>query len=215
MLKRIALDIMCNDLAMPTPRSYTDDHLRAAIEAAQSWADVLRALGKPPNYPATWPRRHAAQAGIDVTHLEAHHMTPVPAVVSPFANPVQRNGGRSGLSIACRWFLDRGYNTSIPLEPADYDLIAESNRGLIKVQVKTTCSTEGNGRFHVKLTRKVYDATKTPNAIGKRRQAPYTSEQIDYFFIHTSMDEVYLIPIGVTGARSTIVLDMRYEAFKV
>lgn len=200
---------------MPTPRSYTDDQLRAAIETAKSWADVLRALGKPSNYPATWPRRHATQAGIDIAHLEAHHLSPVPAVASPFGNPVRTNGGRSGLSIACRWFLDRGYNVSIPLEPADYDLIAESDRGLIRVQVKTTNQRPGNGRYVLNVTRKVYDQTATPNAIGKCRKVAYTSDQVDYFFAHTGADQMYLIPIEAIEGKTGIVLDMRYEAFRV
>lgn len=200
---------------MPNRRAYTDDQLRAAITSSTSWAQVLRTLGKPPNYSTKWPKRHAEAAGISTAHLDGHHMARVNAAQHSFGNPVAPNGGKSGLSVACRWFLDRGYNVSIPLEPAEYDLVAESDRGLVRVQVKTTRHRAKNNRHQVSIRRKLYDTDATANALGKYRRIPYTAEQIDYFFIHTGSDQQYLIPIESTNGQGSLVLDMRYEAFLV
>ena len=124
-------------------------------------------------------------------------------------------GGKSGLSVAARWFLDRGYRSLLPLEPTCYDLITQSDEGLKKVQVKTTNKLETSGRYFVRLARTIYDPRATSNAGGKYRQAPYTPGMVDYCFIVTGGGSMYLIPFDVVGGRQGIVLDRKYSAFAV
>jgi hypothetical protein len=120
------------------------------------------------------------------------------------------------LSAAAKWFLDRGHVVSVPLEPASYDLIAEAVDGhLIKVQVKTTRKRTAGGRFTAALTRTIYDPEGPTNSAGKYRQVPYASGSVDYFFILTEDEQVYLIPFGEVAGARTVVLDRKYAAFRV
>ena len=125
-----------------------------------------------------------------------------------------RHGGQSGLSIAARWLLDRNYTVSVPLEPAPYDLVTESDGGLVRVQVKTTRRRGANGRYAAGIGRLIHDATAPRNANGNRKSVPYGVDDIDYFFIITPV-KMYLIPIGVVAGSMQIVLDEKYAAFAV
>ena len=131
----------------------------------------------------------------------------------PFGNGI-KHGGQSGLSIAARWFLDRGYTVSVPLEPAPYDLVTESDEGLKRVQVKTTRQLQRNGRYTVAVARNVHDSTRPRNANGSRKRVPYSADDVDYFFVITPV-LMYLIPITVVAGRSQLVLDEKYAAFAV
>ena len=198
-------------------RRWTDDDLRAAVATSTTWIEAARAIGRSARSKsgADGLRSHAERLGIDTSHLvNARSVEPHPGKELPFS-AVPSPGGRSGLSIAARWFLDRGYVVSVPLEPTCYDLITESDEGLKKVQVKTTKRLEDSGRYGVKLTRWVYDPQATSNASGKYRQAPYASGMVDYFFIVTSGGSMYLIPFDVVGNKQSIVLDRKYGAFSV
>ena len=199
---------------MPRKRTYTDDQLRAAIAGATTWADVLVQLGRGRRQNATWLKVQAARLNIDVSHFDyVRTKTPVTALTTSFSRP-RSPGRRAGLSAAATWFLERGYNVSIPLEPASYDLVTESDTGLKRVQVKTTSYRESSGRFVVHLRRKSYDPNATANASGKSRRICYSPDEIDMFFIRTSTDDTYLIPIEVVGGLAAIVLDEKYKAFR-
>lgn len=175
----------------------------------------MEALGKPRNGSTTRLRAFAAQLGLDTSHFGYYRSEiPQPSCELPFkAQPAP--GSRSGLSVAAKWFLDRGYAVSVPLEPAVYDLIAESDEGLKKVQVKTTRRQLSNGRYFVKLLRTVYDSDAKVDARGRYRQVPYSPGDVDYFFIVTAQPAKYLIPLESVTGRQTLVLDQKYQAFAV
>jgi hypothetical protein len=156
----------------------------------------------------------ADRLGLDTSHFfHARSFKPVVGVAVPFSNNV-RYGGHCGLSIAARWFLDRGYIVSLPLEPARYDLATESDDGLKRVQVKTTRQVGRNGRHKVYLARMVHDAKAPRNANGNRKRVAYKAEDADYFFVITPAS-AYLIPIDVIAGKLQIVLDEKYAAFAV
>ncbi|MEU8167263.1 group I intron-associated PD-(D/E)XK endonuclease [Micromonospora sp. NPDC049004] len=200
---------------MGNPRTYTDDQLRNAVQGATCWADVMEAIGKSRTAGRTSVQAVAARLDLDVSHL-THGSNPrqLVAPAHPFSQPAQ-HGGRSGLSIAARWFMDRGYNVSIPLEPAAYDLIAESDTGLQRVQVTTTGTTESNGRYRAVLRRTVYDASAGDTARGRIRVTGYTKGETDFFFISTAGALDYLIPVEAVSGAQYIVLDSKYAAFAV
>ena len=134
----------------------------------------------------------------------------------PFSNkPCPSGLRRSALGTAIRWFLDRGYMASIPIEPVAYDLVVESDVGYQRVQVKTT-NTRSKNKKHwaVGIYHRPYDSTVPLNAGGKRRQTAYTKEEIDLFFIVTGDFECFLVPLSVTGKRINITLDKRFDKFK-
>lgn len=200
---------------MANRRSYTDDQLRAAVAGAECWADVAAALGKRRDYSVAWIRNVADRLGVDYSHL--HHRRdphPVTAAGSPFAGAGNASLC-SGLSVATHWFLAKGYNVSLPIEPGPYDLVAESDVGLQRVQVKTTRHTGRNGRYVVRLIRRVYDPDANMNATGRYRRVAYKPTEVDQFFILVSNGDRYLIPVWAVDGRTLLVLDVKYAEFKV
>lgn len=199
---------------MPNKRTYTDEQLRLAVASCTNWSAVMATLGKKPGNGTGKVKAVAERLGLDTSHFAyARSFQPVAGVELPFTSPAVP-GGQSGLSIAARWFLDRGYIVSIPLEPAPYDLVTESDDGLKKVQVKTTRHTGPNGRYYVDLSRKVHDVSAPRNANGNRRRTSYETDQVDYFFVISPVS-MYLIPLGTLDSRTQIVLDEKYAAFAI
>lgn len=174
----------------------------------------MAALGKTPGSGTQPVRVVAGRLGLDTSHLaQPRNFQPLKAVPTPFMNAL-KHGGQSGLSIAARWFLDRGYIVSVPLEPAPYDLITESDDGLKRVQVKTTRQVERSGRSVVRIARAIRDPAARRNSNGHRRTVPYSPDHVDYFFIVTPQTS-FLIPIGVVSGQTYLVLDEKYAAFAV
>lgn len=203
---------------MPNRRSYSDDDLTTAVAQSRCWADVAAMLGKSRAYNTVWIQKVADRLGLATGHLvNTRGVNPILAAgPHPFT---QRAGGKSrcsGLSAATQWFLRRGYPVSIPIEPAFYDLIAESDQGLKRVQVKTTRSRDCNsGVFDVQIQHRLYDARSPERVNGRFRWVPYTPGEIDLFFIITSAGQNYIIPIEVTGDRKSLNLDSKYADFLV
>jgi hypothetical protein len=191
---------------------YSEQQLRDAVEQATSWRGVMEALGINPSNPGKHVQRDVAQLGIDTSHFDQRFFrSPYNGVDLPFKGQ-RASGPSSGLSTAARWFLDRGYHVSVPIEPAPYDLITESDRGLQRVQVKTTSQHSRSG---IRLTRAVYDASVGPNARGRYREVPYAHDMIDYFFVIVTGDAMYLIPYSVVAGFQRVVVDRKYAAFMI
>jgi len=201
-------------LVMANQRTYTDDQLREAIAAATCWTEVMAALGKTPGSGTQAVKPVAERLSLDTSHFGyKRNFKPVPGIKMPFGNAVE-HGGQSGLSIAARWFLDRGYIVSVPLEPAAYDLVTESDEGLKRVQVKTTRYIGRSGRYVAKTVRHVHDGSAPRNANGNRKSVPYGTDLVDYFFIITPQSS-FLIPVDVVADLHAITLDEKYAAFAV
>jgi hypothetical protein len=114
-----------------------------------------------------------------------------------------------------QWFLERGYIVSVPIEPAPYDLVTESDDGLKRVQVKSTARRERGGQFKARLTRRIYDPEAPKSSAGRYRDVPYRPGTIDYFFIITQAGTTYLIPSEVVEGVQVVILSDRYEHFRV
>lgn len=99
----------------------------------------------------------------------------------------------------------RGYAVSWPLEPVAYDLVADSEVGLQRIQVKSTTWRQ-DGAWACKLTR------SEPGSGGGR--AYYSAEEVDYFACVDGEEAVYLIPVAVVEGLSVIYL-RAYERFRL
>lgn len=200
---------------MANRRTYTEDQLREAVATSRSWSAVMAALGKTPGNGSTVVRATAVRLGLDTSHLtRGRNFDLIPRVDLPFSRQ-PKPGGQTGLSIAARWFLDRGYFVSVPLEPAPYDLVTESDEGLRRVQVKVTSHAEDSGHYTALVARHIYDPTASRNANGSRRRVPYSADSVDYFFI-VAPNAMYLVPISsVPAGQTSITLDRKYRAFKI
>ena len=132
---------------MANRRTYTDEQLREAVASATCWSAVMRSLGKASGRGTQPVKAVADRLGLDTSHFAyKRSFSPVSPIDMPFKNGL-KSGGQSGLSIAARWFLDRGYVVSVPMEVV-YDLVAESDDGLQRIQVKTTRHIGGTSAQH-------------------------------------------------------------------
>jgi hypothetical protein len=111
--------------------------------------------------------------------------------------------------------MERGYTVCIPVKPALYDLVVDSDAGLVRVQVKSTTSHDRTGRWLVRIHRMAYDPTVKPTANGSRVKCVYSPGEVDFFFIVTAEGDNYLIPLESTNGVSSLTLDSKYAAFKV
>jgi PD-(D/E)XK endonuclease len=196
---------------MPNKRTYTDEQLRAAVRSATCWADVVEALGKPRRSSTVYIQPVALKLRLDTSHFnQPRSRQPLAATEMPFTKPAA-SGSQSGLCIAARWFLDRGYTVSVPLEPAQYDLVTESDEGLKRIQIKTCRRRTRGGRYDVRVARRVYD----PSVPGSYRVAQYDPGMVDFFFIITQAGTMFLIPLNAVAGLMRIVVDDKYAAFMI
>lgn len=158
--------------------------------------------------------RRVRRMGIERTREEAQEVVTNEGL--PFSRePTEDNLRRSSIGRAIRWFMDRGYTVSMPVDPTKYDLVAESDAGLQRVQIKTTTHKSRGGRWVCSLTTWAYDKTASVNAAGKRRQYTYSKDEIDLFFIETGSGDMYLLPIQLVEGFTSVTLDRKYKKFKI
>ena len=162
-------------------RRWTDLQLKLAIANACSWWELFSQLGRGGSYDEydrTRVKAHAARLGLDLGRLEGAKCA---AGTRPVFKPDIKHLREAGTAIAAMWFLLCGYNASVPIEPAVYDLLVSMSDGIKRVQVKTT--TRYKNGWAVSVGRRPY-------SVGNRDpRVPYDPAQIDFFFI---LDEISL-----------------------
>lgn len=123
--------------------------------------------------------------------------------------------GNLSTGTAITWFMNRGYNVSIPVGMAAYDLVVETPGGMRRVQIKyTSQKNRGSNAWYCSIGHRVYAKEATLNAGGKRVAVPYTAEEIDLFFILTEDGSVFLIPVEASGGKLCICLDTKYAKYR-
>ena len=105
----------------------------------------------------------------------------------------------AGTAIATMWFLLCGYNASIPIEPALYDLLVAMPDGIKRVQVKTT--TYNKAGWAVSVGRRPYSTNNRGPLV------PYDPDLLDFFFILDGDLTMYVIPSQVIAGRVGILLN--------
>jgi hypothetical protein len=191
------------------------DGLAEAISEASSWAEALRRLNI--GISGTGYRKvqvAVRDTGLDTSHFRGQGWTakPVPAASIPFhRDRDERNLQKAAPVIAATWFLERGYMVSLPLEPAPYDMVAETDEGLAKIQVKSTTSRGKTGHWEVRVCRLSYDRT----ANSGRAPRCYSYGEVDYFFVVTADGGRYLIPLDAVKGIQSLTLGDKYASFRV
>jgi PD-(D/E)XK endonuclease len=185
---RLALDVS----HFKATRTWDDAQLRRAVADGMSWDDVFTSLGLRTLTKETRARveGHAIRLGLDVEHLNsavAEESEPSPLQLDPMR---LRD---AAAPLAAAWFMMRGCTVSFPIEQAVYDLLIQSNREILRVQVKTTTARGAAGTVNV--ARRPYSAQN----LGPRM--PYDAKVIDYFFIVDGDHNMYLIPSRVIAGR--------------
>jgi hypothetical protein len=173
-------------------RTWDDAQLKRAVAEAMSWDDVFASLGLRTLTKQTRARveGHAIRLGLDVEHLNIG--TTEASRPSQFQlDPMRLRDAAAPLAAA--WFMMRGCTVSFPVEQAVYDLLAHSDKEILRVQVKTTTTSAATGT--VSVARRPYSAQN----LGPRM--PYDPRAIDYFFIVDGDCNIYLIPSRVIAGR--------------
>lgn len=178
-------------------RRWPDAQLRRAVASAYSWAELLSELGLRGNADdRTRIKAHSARLGLDLSRL---YGSSIDEVARPVFRPDIKHLREAGTAIAAMWFLLCGYNASIPIEPALYDLLVAMPDGIKRVQVKTT--TFNNHGWLVRVGRRSH-------SVGNRGPlVPYDPDLIDLFFILDGDLTMYVIPSRVIAGRVAILLN--------
>lgn len=118
--------------------------------------------------------------------------------------------GNIGIGEAISYFLRNGVTVSIPINDSqDYDLIADIDGLLSKIQVKTTSYKSEHGIYTVSLR-------NTGGSSGTVNSRISESTNIDYVFCLTELGTKYLIPfIEIENNRNSINLGIKYEQYKL
>jgi hypothetical protein len=126
-------------------RRWSDPQLRRAVATAYSWPELFSELGLMHGSAddRTRIKAHAARLGLDLSRLAP---TGKGIAARPELKPDIKHLREAGTTIAAMWFLLCGYNTSLPVEPAIYDLLVAMPGGIKRVQVKTTTFKRPAGR---------------------------------------------------------------------
>lgn len=112
---------------------------------------------------------------------------------------ISKQKGDIGETRAIYEFTKRGIQVSIPYgDSARYDLIAEFNGKLNKIQVKYCSQITENNSF-------ICPCASSTNHTTNKHLSTYIND-IDYFvFYIESLDECLLVPISFIGNKKTII----------
>ena len=119
--------------------------------------------------------------------------------------------GNIGLGKAIEYFTSKCIPVSLPLnDTQSYDLIADFNGKLQRVQVKTTRYTETEGKSYAVQLRNCGG-----NKTGKARAILFDNTSCDYLFVYTGANKMYLIPAQDIDAKNTITVGIKYTEYEV
>ncbi len=177
--------------------TWSEGQLKRAVANAQSWSELLPALGLHPGSDDGRMRvkANAIRLGLDISRLES-----TVGIREPYDHrPDLKNLRQAATSLAACWFSLCGFNTAMPIEPTVYDLLVSGSDGIKRVQVKTTTHNSKNG-WMIQVGRRPYSVA------NNARLVPYDPDSIDSFFIVDGDLSMYLIPSQVIAGRVVILL---------
>ena len=116
--------------------------------------------------------------------------------------------GNTSLGIAIAYYASNGYIVSIPLnDTQDYDLIADKNNLIKRVQVKSTGCKTKYGNYQVAL--------KSCGGTNGNTYKTVIETNIDELFILTEDLGMYILPVEAIHNKSTLNICDKYEKYKV
>jgi hypothetical protein len=187
-------------------RRWSDAQLKHAVAECHSWEELLSTLGlsaRSGNI-ESHIKSHAVRLGLDTSHLnrlshDGRQPAEPVAGVSELVARLDFLRVAAG-TLAATWFMLRGCAVSFPAEPARYDLLADTPQGLMRVQVKSTTSSNKNG-WQVGVGHHPDTHSKKNGHV-----LAYSPDEIDLFFIVAGDMTMYLIPSRAIAGRVSILL---------
>lgn len=127
----------------------------------------------------------------------------------------RRRQGDLGEASAIEWLTGVGATVLIPIgHSPDYDLVAEVNSRLYRVQVKTSTRrstrADGSARFHVQL------ATRGGNRSWSGVAKSFDPRRVEYLFVLVSDGRRWMIPARkIEGRKAAVLGGERYRRYEV
>lgn len=119
--------------------------------------------------------------------------------------------GNMGLGKAIEYFTSHQIPISIPLNDTQgYDLVADFDGSLKRIQVKTTINIQPSGKSYEVQLRNCGG-----NRTGSTRVVLFDKMSCDYIFVYTAANKTYLIPTSEIDNKSTINVGIKYEEYEV
>lgn len=117
--------------------------------------------------------------------------------------------GNLGLGKAIQYFTSQGVPVCLPLNDTQkYDLVADIDGRLQKVQIKTSRGLTKYGTYEVQLR-------NTGGEAGASRKVPFDKTSCDLLFVYTSDENIYLIPADKIDAINSITVGKKYVEYQV
>ena len=118
--------------------------------------------------------------------------------------------GNMGLSKAIDYFTSHQIPISIPMNDTQkYDLVADFDGSLNRISVKTSRAKATYGGYTVGLR-------NTGGSSGVCKVRPFDKTTVDYIFVLTGDDRIFLIPTFVIEATNSIVVGgKKYNEYEV
>lgn len=191
-------------------RRWTDDDLRGAVSEAQSWNEVALRLG----CPAVSAKRRAMRLGLSYGHLDRRaqaHLRMLPEEVQPQIERLRF----AGESLAAAWLQLAGCTVATVPGQAPYDIVADFPGGSMKkIQVKTTLARPLSERGLEPRPRFILTVYTYVSAV-ERARLPYSGDEVDYFFLIASMDDMWLVPHERVAGQTSCSPGPEYDEFRV
>ena len=115
--------------------------------------------------------------------------------------------GSIGETRAIYEYTKKGYSISKPLADCVYDLVLDDGVSLKKVQCKTTSQRKKNIYL---CNLRVMGGNKSGNTVKKRQEDDY-----DILFVLADNGECWSIPVEKFNAKTALVMDSRFNDFKM
>jgi hypothetical protein len=183
-------------------RTWSDEALKEAAKTAETWAELLTALGlskRSRSYDSV--RAAAGRLAVDLGRLTLGPKAGREAIgIDLLSRPALDHLRNAAPSIAAAWFLLCGRAVSVPCEPNAYDVIADLPDGLKRVQVKSATSRDARGAWNVRIGHRPDGSPKTADCI------PYDTDEVDLFFVVDGDLMLYLVPASVAVGKATLSL---------
>lgn len=191
-------------------RKWTDDQLGSVLAEAVSWNDVGIQLGCSP----TQAKRRAMRLGLAYKHLDRRSQSLLRALPDDMQPQIERLRF-AGESLAAAWFQLTGCVVSMAAGQAPYDIVAGFPDGsLQKIQVKTSQTRSVGDRALSPRPRFLIRVYTYVSAL-ERANLPYSEDEVDYFFLVASMEEMWLVPHDRVAGQTSCSPGPEYDEFRI
>lgn len=120
----------------------------------------------------------------------------------------RRTQGLAAELAAQRWYVELGFDVSVPITNSKYDLLVDRNGQFVRVQVKSTSFANKAGRYLVELK------TNGGNRSNPNKVTFITADNVDEVFVLTEQN-IWVFPVSVVDGVGQLTLSAKYDAYRM